>query len=68
MTKGTQVNLRFQPKSWHYKQLEELSEMTGLAVTQIARDLLMAAIEQTSDNPPARQQPVHLQKFDEGAK
>ena len=53
---------------WHSKRLLELAEEAGISYTTCARDLLYAAIEQASDNPPARQQPVHLQKFDQGAK
>ena len=53
---------------WHCKRLLELAEEAGVPYTTCARDLLYAAIEQASDNPPPRTQPVHLQKFDEGAK
>ena len=67
MSNGKQINMRLQPKSWHLMQLEKLSEESGYSVSQIARDLLMAAIEQTSDNPPPRQQPLHLHRFDQGA-
>jgi len=53
---------------WHWDRLLELAEEAGIPYTTCARDLLYAAIEQASDDPPARQQPVHLQKFDQGAK
>ena len=53
---------------WHWGRLQELAEEAGIPITVCARDLLYAAIEQASDNPPPRQQPVHLQKFDQGAK
>ena len=67
MSNGKQINMRLQPKSWHLLQLEQLSEESGYSVSQIARDLLLAAIEQTSDDPPPRQQPLHLHRFDQGA-
>ena len=67
MSNGKQINMRLQPKSWHLLQLEQLSEESGYSLGQIARDLLFAAIEQTSDNPPPRQQPLHLHRFDQGA-
>lgn len=53
---------------WHSKRLLELAEEAGITYTTCARDLLYAAIEQASENPPPRTQPVHLQKFDQGAK
>ena len=53
---------------WHKKRLLELAEEAGISYTTCARDLLYAAIEQASDNPPPRTQLVHLQRFDEGAK
>ena len=53
---------------WHWQRLQELADEAGIPCTTCARDLLYAAIEQASDDPPGRKQPVHLQKFDEGAK
>ena len=53
---------------WHWDKLKELANEAGIPITTCARDLLYAAIEQTSDNPPPRTQPVHLQRFDQGAK
>ena len=53
---------------WHWQRLQQLAQEAEIPITVCARDLLYAAIEQTSDNPPARKQPVHLQRFDEGTK
>jgi len=53
---------------WHSERLLELAEEAGISYTTCARDLLYAAIAQASENPPERQQPVHLQRFDQGAK
>ena len=53
---------------WHWNRLTELADEAAIPVTTCARDLLYAAIEQASENPPPRQQPRHLQRFDEGAK
>ena len=63
-----QLGIRMAKGSWHLKQLMFLADQSNLPPTTIGRDLLLAALEQTSDNPPEREKPFHLQKFDDGAK
>ena len=53
--------------AWHVEALEELAEASGARDTTVARELLMAAIEQASGKKPEGL-PLHLQKFWDGAK
>ena len=67
MAKGVQINLRLDPESWYCKQLKFLAEKSNLPVAHIARDLLYAALAQTSDNPPKRKQDLHLELFNQNS-
>ena len=62
----TQVATRL--KGWHEQQLFKLAEEAQKPHTTVARELLMAALEQTSDNPPKQVGSTHLVKFNKGRK
>lgn len=64
--KSDQVGIRLGKGSWHLKQLLSLAYRAGVSPTTVARDLLFAALEQTSDVAPPRPQPLHLDLFDKG--
>ena len=56
-------------KGWHEQQLLKLAGEAQKPHTTVARELLMAALEQTSDNPPPKPVgPTHLVKFNQGRK
>ena len=53
---------------WHARRLEALAKESQLGPNTVARELLMAAIEQASDDPPPRVGGTHLKRFFEGRK
>ena len=61
-----QVSIRL--KGWHEQQLLKLAQEAQKPHSTIARELLMAALEQTSDNPPEQVGSTHLVKFNKGRK
>ena len=61
-----QVSMRL--KGWHEQQLLKLAQEAQKPYTTVARELLMAALEQTSDNPPEQVGSTHLVKFNKGRK
>jgi predicted DNA-binding protein len=61
-----QVSIRL--NGWHKQQLLSLTKEAQRSHTTIARELLMAALEQTSDNPPEQVGSTHLVKFHNGRK
>ena len=61
--KNDQVGIRLGKDSWHLKQLLSLAYRAGVSPTVVARDLLCAALEQTSDAAPPKPQPLHLELF-----
>jgi hypothetical protein len=56
-----QVSLRLY--GWHAKRLEALAKESKLGPCTVARELLIAAIEQASDDPPPRVEGSHLERF-----
>ena len=56
----------FRLSGWHEQRLKELSKETHLPHNKVAKELLMAALEQASDDPPQRAGTAHLKKFHEG--
>ena len=55
-------------RGWHEQQLLKLAEESRKPYTTVARELLMAALEQTSENPPPDTGFRHLDKFHQGRK
>lgn len=51
--------------AWHVETIEELAKASDVSATRVAKELLMAAIEQASGKKPKRV-PVHVQKFLDG--
>ena len=62
----TQLGLRL--NGWHEQRLMELSKEALLPHNTVAKELLMAALEQASNDPPPRAGIAHLKKFHEGRK
>ena len=62
----TQVSMRL--RDWHEQQLLKLAEEAQKPHSTVARELLMAALEQTSNNPPEPVGSTHLVKFNKGRK
>jgi len=62
----TQLGLRL--NGWHEQRLMELAKEALLPHNTVAKDLLMAALEQASKDPPPRVGAAHLKKFHEGRK
>ena len=55
-------------RGWHEQQLLKLAEEAQKPYSTVAKELLMAALEQTSDNPPEEVGSPHLIKFNKGRK
>tara|TARA_R100001510_G_scaffold48584_1_gene46457 strand:+ start:421 stop:639 length:219 start_codon:yes stop_codon:yes gene_type:complete len=51
--------------AWHVERIEEFAKDSGVSATWVAKELLMAAIEQASGKKP-NTVPAHLQKFLDG--
>ena len=62
------VQLGIRLNGWHAKELEKLAAESMICHGTVAKDLLMAAIEQASDDPPPRIGGTHLKRFFEGRK
>ena len=62
------VQLGIRLNGWHAKELEKLAAESMIGHCTVARELLMAAIEQASDDPPPRVGGTHLKRFFEGRK
>ena len=65
-TMTTQASIRL--RGWHEQQLLKLAEEAQKPYSTVAKELLMAALEQTSDNPPEQVSSPHLIKFNQGRK
>lgn len=58
----TQVSFRL--RGWHAEQLKALARESELGPCTVARQLLMAAVEQASGDPPPKVDSTqHLQRF-----
>ena len=62
------VQLGLRLNGWYERRLMELAKEALLPHNTVAKELLMAALEQASDDPPPRAGIAHLKKFHEGRK
>ena len=64
-----EVQVSFRLRGWHAEQLKALARESELGPCTVARELLMAAIEQASGDPPPKVDPTqHLKRFHRGGR